>query len=254
MIQSEIHGNEKTGTVALLHILQYLGSINTKEARQLRKEITLVAMPMMNPDASELNRRGNDQSWSEVVEQFPQLQGVEPAWNYYTYTNEYFDYASNPGFDVNRDFNPDLNYVPQPEDFPGNSSKPGWYITPEARTVRDVYKNLKQKHGKVDVFIDLHHQGRYYIEGTDDKVTFSLSGVFLPHPNSPEGSEYREYADTYNVKFSKQLNVAAYEAMQQRGNSPFSHISLYPQNMDLPGTALGAFALNGSGTDRKSVV
>ncbi|MCA0172145.1 M14 family zinc carboxypeptidase [Bacillus sp. RAR_GA_16] len=246
LVQSEIHGNEKTGTAALLNLLQQLGS-NSPEAKKIRSDVTIVAMPMINPDATELNRRGNDMSWSEVVEDFPQLASASPSWNYYTYTNQYWDYASNPGFDVNRDFNPDLNYVPQPEDFPSNSSNPGWYITPEAQTVRDVYKGLMSEFGKVDVFVDLHHQGEYFVEGTDDKVTLSISGDFVQDPTSEEGEKYREYADTYDGDFSKQLNVAAYNALQERGNSPFDHITLYPQDLDLPGTALGSFALNGSG-------
>ncbi|MGE6203875.1 M14 family zinc carboxypeptidase [Guptibacillus hwajinpoensis] len=246
LVQSEIHGNEKTGTAALLNLLQKLGS-NSPEAKKIRNEVTIVAMPMVNPDATELNRRGNDMSWSEVVEDFPKLASASPSWNYYTYTNQYWDYASNPGFDVNRDFNPNLNYVPQPEDFPNNSSNPGWYITPEAQTVRDVYKGLLSEYGKVDVFVDLHHQGEYFVEGTDDKVTLSISGDFVPDPESEEGSKYSEYADTYDGDFSKQLNIAAYNALQERGNSPFDHITLYPQNLDLPGTALGSFALNGSG-------
>ncbi|WP_226654851.1 M14 family zinc carboxypeptidase [Guptibacillus hwajinpoensis] len=246
LVQSEIHGNEKTGTAALLNLLQQLGS-NSPEAKKIRSEVTIVAMPMINPDATELNRRGNDMSWSEVVNDFPQLSSASPSWNYYTYTNQYWDYASNPGFDVNRDFNPDLNYVPQPDDFPNDSSNPGWYITPEAQTVRDVYKGLLNEFGKVDVFVDLHHQGEYFVEGTDDKVTLSISGDFVPDPNSEEGAKYREYADTYDGDFSKQLNVAAYNALQERGNSPFDHITLYPQDLDLPGTALGSFALNGSG-------
>ncbi|XBD02202.1 M14 family zinc carboxypeptidase [Pseudalkalibacillus hwajinpoensis] len=247
LIQSEIHGNEKTGTAALLNLLQQLGSNNSTEAKKIREEVTIVAMPMVNPDATELNRRGNDLSWSEVIEEFPQLAEATPSWNYYTYTNQYWDYASNPGFDVNRDFNPNLNYEPQPEDFPSNSSNPGWYITPEAQTVRDVYKGLMDEFGKVDVFVDLHHQGEYYVEGTDDKVTLSISGDFIPDPESAEGEKYSEYADTYNEEFSKQLNVAAYNALQERGNSLFDNITLYPQNLDLPGTALGSFALNGSG-------
>ncbi|OZU88000.1 peptidase M14 [Virgibacillus indicus] len=247
LIQSEIHGNEKVGTKALLDMIKKIGKNNSPEMRQLREELTIVAMPMINPDATELNRRGNEMTWEEVEDQFPQLEGAAPSWNYYTYTNQYWDYASNPGFDVNRDFNPDLNYVLQPEDFPNNSSEPGWFITPEAQTVRDVYKDLQNQFGTVDVFIDLHHQGEYVIEGTDDPVTLSLSGVFVPHPDTPEGEKYQEYADNYNVDFSKQLNVAAYDALQQMGNSPFGNISLYPQDLDLPGTALGSFALNGSG-------
>ena len=59
LLQSEIHGNEKTGTAALLKILQQLGS-NSPEAEKIRSEVTIVAMPMVNPDATELNRRGND--------------------------------------------------------------------------------------------------------------------------------------------------------------------------------------------------
>ncbi|MYL28752.1 peptidase M14 [Halobacillus halophilus] len=248
LVQSEIHGNEKTGTTALLNMLQQLGSNGSKEIQSILNEVTIVAMPMVNPDASELNRRGNDLSWHEVVEDFPQLNGASPSWNYYTYTNQYWDYKSNPGFDVNRDFNPDLNYEPSPEDFPGASSKPGWYITPEAQTIRDVYQELMDEFGEVDVFIDLHHQGEYFVEGTEDKVTLSLSGNFVPDPASEAGQKYAEYADTYDGEFSKQLNVAAYRALQTRGNSPFDHISLYPQDLDLPGTALGSFALNGSGT------
>src|SRR5690606_31150870 len=186
--------------------------------------------------------------WEEVIEEFPQLEGAQPTWNYYTYVNQYWDYASQPGFDVNRDFNPNLDYVPQPQDFPGNSSQAGWFITPESQTVRDVYKNLQEQFGTVDVFIDLHHQGEYVIEGTDDPVTLSLSGLFVPNPSTPEGEKYRQYADQYNEEFSKQLNVAAYNALQEMGNSPFGNISLYPQGLDLPGTALGTFALNGSGT------
>ncbi|WP_273831920.1 M14 family zinc carboxypeptidase [Guptibacillus sedimenti] len=246
LVQSEIHGNEKTGTAALLNLLQQLGS-NSPEAKKIREEVTIVAMPMVNPDATELNRRGNDMSWSEVVTDFPQLASASPSWNYYTYTNQYWDYASNPGFDVNRDFNPDLDYVPQPEDFPSNSSNPGWYITPEAQTVRDVYKGLMNEFGKVDVFVDLHHQGEYFVEGTDDKVTLSISGDFVPDPDSEDGAKYREYADTYDGDFSKQLNVSVYNALQDRGDSPFDNITLYPQGLDLPGTALGSFALNGSG-------
>ena len=86
-IQSEIHGNEKTGTDAILNILKFLGT-NSPEAEKIRKEITLVALPKMNPDAAELNRRGNDMTWAEVVDQFPQLAGANPTWNYYTYKNE----------------------------------------------------------------------------------------------------------------------------------------------------------------------
>ncbi|WP_163100688.1 M14 family zinc carboxypeptidase [Peribacillus alkalitolerans] len=248
LIQSEIHGNEPTGTEALLSILQYLGG-NSPEAEKIREEITLVALPKMNPDASELSRRGNNMTWQEVVKAFPQLENAAPSWNYYTYKDSNFDYKSQPGFDVNRDFNPNLDYVPQPKDFPAKSSEPGWFITPESQTVRDVYKSLVEEYGKVEVFIDLHHQAPYYeVDGTDDLVTFSISGQFVPDPSTDAGSKYATYAENYKYDFSRQLNVAIYNALQEYGDSPFKNITLYPQGQNLPGTALASFALNGSGT------
>jgi hypothetical protein len=247
LIESEIHGNEPVGTESLLNLLQFLGG-SSPEAKKIREEVTLVALPKMNPDAAELSRRGNVMSWQEAVEDFPQLAAASAPWNYYTYKNSVFDYQSQPGFDVNRDFNPDLNYVPKSEDFPGNSSTPGWFITPESQTVRDVYKSLVEEYGKVEVFVDLHHQAPYYeVDGTDDLVTFSISGQFVPDPKSAAGSKYAKYADNYRYDFSRQLNVAVFNSLQI-GDSPFKNITLYPQGLDLPGTALGSFALNGSGT------
>jgi hypothetical protein len=248
LVQSEIHGNEKTGTVALLNLLQSL-STNSKQAQEVREELTLVFMPMMNPDASEADKRRNSMTWDEVLDNFPQLTGAIPSWNYLDRgISQSYNYGENPGFDVNRDFNPNLNYVPQVQDFPGASNTPGWFITPEAQTARDVYKSLKDEYGNVDVFIDLHHQGMYYVEGTDDEVTLSLSAQFVPDPNTSEGAKYVEYAENYRYDYSRQLNVAAYNELQSYGNSKFTNISLYSQGLDLPGTALGSYALNGSGT------
>lgn len=248
LIESEIHGNEKTGTEAILNLLQFVGSSNSPEAKKIRDEMTIVALPKMNPDASELDRRGNSMTWDEVVVKFPQLAGTSTAWNYYTGVMQQRDYTQNPGFDVNRDFNPDLNYVPKAADFPGNSAGSGWYITPESQTVRDVYKGLQREFGKVDVFIDLHHQGQYYVEGTDNLVTMSISAMFVSDPRL-SGSKFAKYAKNYNLEFSKQINMAAYNALQSIGeSSPFNNITLYDQNINLPGTALGSFALNGSGT------
>ena len=83
-IQSEIHGNEKTGTVALLNILENLGKSNSPDVKKMLDELTIVAIPMMNVDGSELDRRGNEMTWSEVVGKFPQLSNPQPTWNYYT--------------------------------------------------------------------------------------------------------------------------------------------------------------------------
>ncbi|NEE02596.1 M14 family metallopeptidase [Phytoactinopolyspora halotolerans] len=241
LAQSEIHGNEKTGTESLLSLLRTLAA-PTPRAEQLREQVTVVVVPKMNPDASEIDRRGNDRSWADVVADFPQLATAEPAWNYYTGILQGDDYRERPGFDVNRDFHPDLDYVPAPEDFPGFSAAPGWYIHPESQAIRDLYVGLQAEFGTVDAFLDLHHQAPcYVVDGGDDRVTMSLSGKFVDIEN------HQEYNNGYDLDLSKQLTLAAYDELQQ-ANSPFSNITLYPQGIDLPGTALGSFALNGSGT------
>lgn len=248
LMQSEIHGNEKTGTVAILNLLKTLSN-NSKQSKAIREEVTIVFMPMMNPDASEADKRRNSMTWNETLENFPQLAGASPSWNYLDRgISQSYDYGANPGFDVNRDFNPDLDYVPQAQDFPGASNQPGWFITPEAQTSRDVYKSLQDEFGNVDVFVDLHHQGLYYVDGTADPITLSLSAQFVPDPSTPEGAKYAEYADSYDYDFSRQLNLLAYNELQSYGQSKFTNISLYSQGLDLPGTALGTYALNGSGT------
>jgi hypothetical protein len=249
LITSEIHGNEKTGTDAILNMLNWLATSESVKAKRWRSELTIVAIPKMNPDGAELDRRGNDQTWQEVTARFPQLRGSEPAWNYYTTSRQGDDYSQRPGFDTNRDYHPDLSYVPRAEDFPGSSAETGWYITPESRTVRDVYRGLTAEFGKVDTYVDLHHQGACYVmpDDPDEFVTLSISGKFVDDPATTPG--YEQYADDYDLDYSKRLNVAVYNALQGKANDQpaFGNVTLYPQGIHLPGTGLGAFALNGSG-------
>jgi hypothetical protein len=248
LVTSQIHGNEPTGTPAMVSLLRRLGA-DTGWAARMRDAVTVVAVPHMNPDGAALDRRGNDRTWADVVEDFPQLAGAEPAWNYYTGTLQGDDYSQRPGFDVNRDYHPDLGYVPQPADFPGTSDDPGWYIQPESQTIRNVYVGLQREFGAVDAYVDLHHQAPCYTdENGEDRVTMSLSGKFVADPSSPEGAEWSQFADEYRPDYSKQLTLTAYDALSSYGESPFGNITLYPQDINLPGTGLGSFALNGSGT------
>ena len=150
LITSEIHGNEKTGTEALLQMLRTLGSSNTPQIQAIRDNVTIVAVPKFNPDGAELNRRQNDFPWSEVQAKFPQFQGFNPPFYYSNGAR---------GFDLNRDFNADLSYEPQPADLPTNESQPGLYLTNEARALRDLYVDLRNEFGLVDGYVDLHHMG-----------------------------------------------------------------------------------------------
>ncbi|MGH8826915.1 MAG: M14 family zinc carboxypeptidase [Jiangellaceae bacterium] len=56
-LQARIHGNELHSTEAALQILQYLGSSNSPGAQQIRAALTIVVVPMYNPDGAEANIR-----------------------------------------------------------------------------------------------------------------------------------------------------------------------------------------------------
>ncbi|CAM3917202.1 M14 family zinc carboxypeptidase [Kibdelosporangium persicum] len=248
VVSSEIHGNEKTGTDALLRILDFLGTSESAHAKRLRATITFVAVPKLNPDGAELDRRGNDLSWTEVQQTFPQLAGRPLAWNYISGEVQGDDYRTRPGFDVNRDFHPELDYVPQAADVPGSPDRPGWFITPEARALRQIYLDLKAERGKVpDVYVDLHHQGACVRQAGSDK----LLDVAVDYPPLPDrffedGQKYAKYRDVYTKDESRQLAISAYNGMTEGGyvGARYPHAP----DRDLPGQARCSFALNGTGT------
>jgi len=56
-LQSRIHGNELHSTEAALQVLRYLGSSGSPEAQRIRDELTVVVIPMYNPDGATANIR-----------------------------------------------------------------------------------------------------------------------------------------------------------------------------------------------------
>ena len=245
VVTSAIHGNEKTGTEALLQLLHRLGSSGNAETQAILDGITLVAVPMINPDGGELNRRQNDFPWTDVVQAFPQLAGAPSAWYY----------SNNAGgFDLNRDFNPNLAYEPRAQDLPGADALPGFFLNRESRALRQLYLDLRSEFGAVDAYVDLHHMGPCeQIEGVGDYVTVTLD---YP-PLGPEDSDKYAAWPLLDQDKSRRFAYAAYLGMRDHagnGNaeqSPFlGGIAryLHPQERDLPGQARSSFALNGTGT------
>jgi hypothetical protein len=56
-LQARIHGNELHSTEAVLQVLRYLGSSGSPEAQRIRDELTVVVIPMYNPDGATANIR-----------------------------------------------------------------------------------------------------------------------------------------------------------------------------------------------------
>lgn len=252
LVTSEIHGNEKVGTEALLDLLKTLGSSGSAEAQAIREGVTLVAVPKFNPDGGELNQRQNTFTWDEVQETYPALEGADSP--YY-----YSDQAG--GFDINRDFSADLDAEPGPDTLPADETEPGMYLTNESRALRDLYKDLRDEFGQVDGFVDLHHMGSCNQENeTGQYVTVSLD--YPPLGSEVDGNP--RYADwpLLDQDGSRRLALAGANAMREhagKGNaetSPFfggvvryTHPLVadgYTWDRDYAGQARSAFALNGT--------
>jgi hypothetical protein len=56
-LQARIHGNELHSTEAVLQILKYLGSSGSAEAQRITDALTVVVIPMYNPDGATANIR-----------------------------------------------------------------------------------------------------------------------------------------------------------------------------------------------------
>ena len=56
-LQSRIHGNELHSTEAVLQVLRYLASSGSPEAQRIREQLTVIVIPMYNPDGATANIR-----------------------------------------------------------------------------------------------------------------------------------------------------------------------------------------------------
>ncbi|AXI08267.1 hypothetical protein CUC15_04655 [Oceanobacillus zhaokaii] len=237
LINSSIHGNEKSGGEAILEILDFLGTSDSSFAQSIRDEVTIVTIPRLNVDGLEIPQRENIFSWDEVVSAYPHLAGAPPAWNYS---------QRNRGFDINRDFNADLDYQVVPEDLPGNTLEPGFFITKEAQLLRDLYVELRDEFGEVELFVDLHHMGTPVLNKTGENVTIAID---YPPLGPEDSTKYDDYPKLDQDK-SKRYALAAALGVEELSDKEETGVSQYIhfQERDYPGQARSAFALNGSAT------
>lgn len=249
MVQSAIHGNERTGTEALLATLKDLGASRDAATEKLLSAVTFVALPMVNPDGGELNRRMNVVSWDQVADTFPQLADAPRAW-YHRLSGDGIDL---PGFDLNRDFHPDLDYVPQAGDLPGQQKDPGFFLSPESRAIRDVYVDLREEFGMVDAVVDLHHMGPCdrITGGPQDGRLISLS-LDYPPLGVNDGAAYQDEWPLLDQDKSRRYALAVARGIQDAygTQSPLAGVGRYyhPDEREYAGQGRSAFALNGSAT------
>ncbi|HWO75961.1 MAG TPA: M14 family zinc carboxypeptidase [Bacillus sp. (in: firmicutes)] len=259
LITTQIHGNEQIGTEAAIDIIQKLSS-GGKEVNDILDKVSIWIMPRINPEGADNQYEGTwyptrytHQTWDPLKVKLP--EGTEAPWYYNADGSERAQNNNGrivygiPGYDQNRDYNPNLDFkiedlnkdevadfLNNPET--NNSNYGGFYVTAEARTVTSVFKEFKP-----DVYVDVHHRGFNTVSDEDDRsVPVQLAAVVATDSYTDPFTGKQYEVDDEALKLGKQVNALSYLTLQ-RGFSHFGAIQKYP-DVNLPGTALGAFALN----------
>ncbi|WP_164215192.1 M14 family zinc carboxypeptidase [Virgibacillus sp. YIM 98842] len=236
IINGQIHGNEFSGPEAIISMLEKLAD-DSSFSQHIRDEVTIVFIPRFNMDGAVLTQRQNVFPWEQVVETYPHLEGADSAW-YYNSRAE--------GFDINRDFNADLDYEVQAEDLPGNTLLPGFFLTSESQALRDLYIELRDEFGHVELFVDVHHMGTPDMNKTGEPVTIAID---FP-PLGPEDSGKYDDWPLLDQDKSKRYSLAAALGVKELSDEEESGVAQYIhfQERDYPGQARSALALNGTAT------
>jgi len=247
LIESSIHGDEQIHVVSMVNLIQTLATSGNKDVRDILDKLTIWIIPMMNPDGSMTEKDGlwyptreNVQTWKPGDFGLP---ADTPAPFYYN--------TRVPGMNMNRDFNPNLNYKLSMDtnvrpntvgNYRGRSSEPGFEVAPETRAVVALFKTLKPK-----VFIDLHMQYPTYAQSTTDNGmnTLQLLGVVLTKNSYTDRDGNIYTLDPAVVALSKQMNSLVYQKLTANGNSLQTNITKYAP-INYPGSSLGALELNGA--------
>ncbi|WP_223588951.1 M14 family zinc carboxypeptidase [Neobacillus bataviensis] len=258
LITAQIHGNEQIGAQAAIDIIQKLSS-NGKEVEEILKNVSIWIMPRINPEGADNQyedtwypTRYTHQTW--LPENIGLPKDTKAPWYYNADGSERAQNNDGrvvygiPGYDQNRDYNPNLDFRVENQNHDevaaflnskstNNSRYGGFFVTAEARTVTSVFQDFKP-----DVYVDLHHRGFNTVSDEDDRsVPVQFAAVVAdPYTDPFTGKQFEVDEDV--LKLGKQVNALSALTLQ-KGESHFGAVQKYP-DVNLPGTALGAFALN----------
>ncbi|MBS4212718.1 M14 family zinc carboxypeptidase [Neobacillus rhizophilus] len=266
LVYTQIHGNEPLGTEAAVELIQKL-SAGGKEAGQILDKLNIWFVPRINPDGTANQYEGkpyptrySHQTFDPVKLGLP--EGTKAPWYYNAIGSERAVNNNGsvvygiPGFDLNRDFNPNYDFDVNEEikndpqkvaailnsSSTNNGSQAALVFSPETRALTNLVKEFDP-----DVAIDIHHRGFNRLSEEDSRsVSIQLLGLFTTKPYTDPFSGKIYAVDPAVETLSKKVNAIAYESLQ-RGNSSFGAIQKYPQ-VNYPGSGLGAFQLNGTAT------
>lgn len=204
------HGNEPTGTEAVLtHLLHYLGS-GSEQANEILEELTVHVVPRVNVDGAEPDR-------FQRYNVDPDAPARDTGEGFFTSSSE------GVGWDINRYHDPEWEesrlYRNHPDEYPENP-------VPEAAAVQGAVEGIDPLW-----VADVHNQGTY----RDDDGDMINASIFWPiNPNVDEEA----------VNLSKQLCRVMYDHLQQFG---YANVTQYPGGT-YRGIARNGYGLRGYGS------
>jgi hypothetical protein len=215
------HGNEYAVSNSALEIIRALTS-NATGAKAIRDELTVTVIPRVNVDGFDATPTGSP--WRYNVDPF--CSANCPAF-----------YEPEQGFDINRYHS---YLTSDPDDDPNTGpvgTGQGDNPVPEARNVRAAY-DAAGGAGKVEVVLDLHHQGTY-VDGEGDMIT---GATFWPNATATADQlGIRDRFDDVIVR-SKQVVSTLLAALENKG---YANLARYPGTTP-PGISRNAYGLLGS--------
>lgn len=252
---TQIHGDEAIGTEVALKFIRSLAMSNSRQVDHILENLSFAIIPRVNPDGfmyeydydgdgdvEWIGRRQNTQDWTMSDSRY------EP---YYHYV---YPPGTEPGYDMNRDFN-----VQPPDEFnPRTDDMESWWyanqymdmpyeghtlyssglrLSPEIRGVTDSFNDFNP-----DYAITHHHKGGSEYPGTGNhkppkQTLMSVMAAFgedyldrspfFPADHTPVSEAVNPFLDYDTSTRSIKLNSLVIEALGERGNSIFDSITRY---------------------------
>lgn len=211
IVIAQQHGNEYMPSNGAIALIRDLAS-NSKQAKFIRDELTIIIVPRVNIDGFDATTSG--EPWRYNVDTDVCAAGPCPPYS-----------SRNRGYDINR-YHPYLTDYPL--DNPNTPDPDDENPVPESLNVRALY-DMAGGADAVEIVIDLHGQGTP-LDANRDLVTGS---TLWPTADGVE-------ADV--VLLSKQVVSTALNAMDKIAHANFSLYNGGPQ----PGISRNAYGLLGS--------
>jgi hypothetical protein len=252
---TQIHGDEATGTEVALEVIKKLGMSNSRQVDHILDNLSFAIIPRVNPDGAMYEYDFDGDGKDEWVGRRQNTQAWNPGDSRYKpYYNYVFPAGTDPGYDMNRDFN-----VRPPDEFnPRTDDEEDWWyadrymdmpyeghtlfasglrLTPEVRGVTDSFNDFNP-----DYAITHHHKGGSLYPGSGDgnkpakQTLLSVMAAYGPSylDRSPFQRRYPPVSNIVNPFLDEptstksiKLNSLVIEALAERGNSIYDSVTRY---------------------------